>query len=94
MKLKIRLANCCRKVSMETIFMNTENSKANESLKFVLNLSQRLDLWSLNKHVALQNLSVYYTWNNIRQLCRNNKLKVIAPISNDEPELSGGLCSL
>ena len=79
---------------METIFMNTENSKANESLKFVLNLSQRLDLWSLNKHVALQNLSVYYTWNNIRQQCRNNKLKVIAPISNDEPELSGGLYSL
>ena len=29
---------------METIFMNTENSKTNEPHKFVLNLSQRLDL--------------------------------------------------
>ena len=28
---------------METIFMNTENSKTNEPHKFALNLSQRLD---------------------------------------------------
>ena len=38
---------------METIFMNTESSKTNEPLKFVLNLSQRLDLKSSNKHIAL-----------------------------------------
>ena len=41
--------------------MNTENSKTNETHKFVLNLSQRLDLRNSNKHVALQNLSIYYT---------------------------------
>ena len=41
---------------METIFMNTENSKTNEQRKFVLNLSQRLDLRSSDKHVVLQNL--------------------------------------
>ena len=46
---------------METIFMNTENSKVNEPHKFVLNLSQRLDLRSSNKYVAPQNLSIYYT---------------------------------
>ena len=40
---------------METIFMNTKNSKTNEPHKFVLNLSQRLDLRSSNKHVTLQN---------------------------------------
>ena len=38
---------------METIFMNTENGKANEPHKFVLNLPQRLDLRSSDKHVAL-----------------------------------------
>ena len=38
---------------METIFINTENSKTNEPRKFVLNMLQRLDLRSLNKHVAL-----------------------------------------
>ena len=47
---------------METLFMNTENSESNEPHKFVLNLSQRLDLRSSNKYVALQNLSIYYTW--------------------------------
>ena len=41
---------------METVFMNVQNSKTNEPHKFVLNLSQRLDLRSSNKHVALQNL--------------------------------------
>ena len=40
---------------MKIIFMSTENSKTNEPYKFVLNLS-------LNKQVALQNLSFYYTW--------------------------------
>ena len=40
---------------METIFMNIENSKTNEPHKFILNLSQRLDLRSSNKHVTVQN---------------------------------------
>ena len=52
---------------METIFMNTESSKTNEPHKFVHNLSRRLYLRSSNKHVALQNFSIYYTWKNIRK---------------------------
>ena len=47
---------------MKTIFINMENSKTNEPHKFALNLSQRLDLRSSNKIVALQNVSIYYTW--------------------------------
>ena len=49
-------------MSIETIFMNTENSKTNELHKFVLNLSQRLDLKGSNKYAALQNLPIYYMW--------------------------------
>ena len=60
---------------METIFMNTENSKMNEPHKFVLNLSQRLDLRSSNKYVALQNFSIYYMWKNIKKQYKNNNLK-------------------
>ena len=52
---------------METKFINTENSKTNEPHKFLLNLPQRLDLRSTNKYVVLQNLSIYYTWKNIRK---------------------------
>ena len=47
---------------MDTIFMNSQNSKTNELCKFVFNLSKRLDLRSSDKHVALRNLSIYYTW--------------------------------
>ena len=68
---------------METVFMNSKNSKTNESQKCVINLTQRLDLISSDKHVALQNLSIYYTWKNIRQSYSNNKLKIIAPTWND-----------
>ena len=41
---------------MVSIFMNTKNNKISEPHKFVLNLSQRLDLRSSDKHVTLQNL--------------------------------------
>ena len=69
---------------METIFLNTENSKTNKPHNFFLNLlSQRLELSSSNKHVALQNLPIYYTWKNIRKQYKNNKLKIMAPTWND-----------
>ena len=55
------LDSYCPKESVETIFMNKENSKANKPHKFVLRLRQRLGLRSSNKHVALQNLSICYT---------------------------------
>ena len=61
---------------MKTVFLNTENSKTNELQKFVLNMSQELDMKRLNKHVAIQKLSIYFTWKNIRQQCKNSKLKI------------------
>ena len=70
--------------------MNTENSKTNGPYKFVFNLSPRLDLRSSNKHVNLQNVSIYYTWKNIRKRYRNNKLKIIARTWIDEFELPDG----
>ena len=79
---------------METIFMNTENSKTNQLYKFVLNLSQRLNLRSSDKHVALQSLSIYYTWKNIRKQYKNNILKTITPTWNDESELPDGSYSV
>ena len=50
---------------METILMNTENSKTNESNK--------LNLKTLNnKNIGLVNLSIYYTWKNIKPAYSNN----------------------
>ena len=79
---------------METMFMNTENSKTNEPHTFVLNLSQRLDLRSSIRHVALQNLFICYTWKNIRKQYKNNKLKIIAPTWNYEFESPDGSYSV
>ena len=63
--------------------MKTENNKTSEPHQFVLNLSQILDLRSSNKLVAFQNVSIYYTWKNIRIQYKNNELKIIAPTWND-----------
>ena len=80
---------------METIFMSTEKTaKANETHKFVLNLSQGLDLGSSNKHIVLQNFSIYCTRKNIRKQYKNNRLKIIAPTLNDEFELPDGFYSV
>ena len=57
-------------------------------------MSQRLDLRSSDKHVALQNLSIYYKWKNIRKQYKNNKLKIIVPTYNDEFELPDGSYSV
>ena len=75
---------------MEAIFMNTDNSKTNEPHNFILNLSKRIS----NKLVALQYLSIYYTWKNIRKQYKNNKLKIITPTWNDEFELPDGFYSV
>ena len=79
---------------METIFMNTENSKNNEPHECVINLSRRFNLRSSNKHVDLQNLSIYYTRKNIRKQYKINKLKIVAPTWNDEFELPNGSYSV
>ena len=47
---------------METIFMNTENSKTSEPHRFKLDLTDKLNLQNPNKNMALANLSIHYTW--------------------------------
>ena len=52
---------------MEVIFLKTEKNKANKPHKFALNFPQRLSLKISIKHASLQNLSIHYTWTNIRK---------------------------
>ena len=68
--------------------MNTENSKTNESHRFKLSLGNKLNLKNPNKNMALANLSIYYTWKNIKSAYNNNKFKISAPTWNDEFDLS------
>ena len=46
---------------METICMNSENSKTNETHRFKLDLNDKLYLKNRNKNLALANLCIYYT---------------------------------
>ena len=70
--------------------MNTENSKTNESHKFKLNLADKLNLKNPNKNVALANLSIYYTWKDIKSEHSNNKFKVSALTWNETFDLPDG----
>ena len=64
--------------------MNTEKSKRNESNKFCYNFTDKLNLKNSNKNIALVNLSIYYTWKNIKSAYNNNKFKISAPTWNDK----------
>ena len=72
---------------METIFMNTENSKTNEPHRVRLTLADKLNVKGTNENMALANLSIYYTWKNIRSAYNNNEFKIPAPTWNDEFDL-------
>ena len=77
---------------MDTIFMNSENSKT--SKPHVLTLTSKLDLRIGEKVVALSNLSIYYTCRNIKSSYNNNKFKKSAPTWNDKFELPDGSYSV
>ena len=74
--------------------MNTLNSKANESNKFIYQFIDKLNLKNPNKNMALANLSIYYTWKNIKSEYNNNKFKISAPTWNDEFDLPDGSYSV
>ena len=71
---------------MDTIFMNSENSKTSKPDVLTLKLTSKLDLKIGEKVIALSNLSIYYTWRNIKSSYDNNKFKISAPTRNDEFE--------
>ena len=69
---------------METIFADVLNSKTNEPNKFRYQFPNNLNLKNPNKNMALGNLSIYYTWKNIKSEYNNNKFKIFDPTWNDE----------
>ena len=79
---------------MDTIFINSENSRTSEYHALVLKLTDKLDLRRGQKSVALSNRSIYYTWRNIKSLYFNNKFKISAPTWSDEFELPDGSYSI
>ena len=59
---------------METFFMNTKNSKTSEPHRFKYYLIDKIGLKKTNKNMPLANLSIYYTWKNIKLIYDNNNI--------------------
>ena len=83
-------ANVYDVYKMETFFMNTKYSKTNELHKFKYDLIDKLDLRNPNKNMALANLSIYYTWKNVKSIYKNNKFKISAPTWSQKFDLPDG----
>ena len=67
---------------MDTIFMNSRDSKKSDPQRLLLNLTD-INLKRSDKCVALSNLSIYYTWKDIKKSYKNNKFNISAPTSNE-----------
>ena len=74
--------------------MNSENSGTSDYHVLALKLTDKLDLKRDQKSVALSNLSIYYTWKNIKSSYNNNKFKMSAPTRSDEFDLPDGSYSI
>ena len=79
---------------MNTMFMNSKNSQTYKPHILILKFTDKLDLRRGENRIALSNLSIYYTWKNIKSSYNNNKFKISAPTWNDEFELPDGSYSV
>ena len=52
---------------MDAIFINSKNSNISDRHRLLLNLDNEINLKSSDKHIASSNLSIYYTWQNIKK---------------------------
>ena len=75
---------------MDTIFINTENGKTSKPNKFGLYFTDKLGL-RRNKTIASANLSIYYTWENIKSKYNNSKFKISGPTLSETFDLPDGL---
>ena len=79
---------------MDTIFMNSGNSKTSNPHRLLLNLSDKINLKRSNNYAVQSNLSIYYTWKNMKKLYKNNKSKISGSTRNEKFELPDGSYSV
>ena len=60
--------------------MNSKNSKTSDPHRLLLNLSDKINLKRSDRYVALSNLSIYYTWKNIKKSYKNSQFKISSNI--------------
>ena len=60
---------------MDTTFINSENSKIYDPHRLFIILLDKMNLKRSYRYVALSNLSIYYTWKNIKKSDKKINLK-------------------
>ena len=78
---------------METFFMNTENSKTDESNKFRYYFTDKINLKDCNKNIVLVNLSIYYTWKNSKSAYNNECTVTLLIIITNKQKSFVYICS-
>ena len=63
--------------------MNSENIKTSGFNRMLLNISDKIKLKKSDKYVALSNLTIYYTWKNIKRSHSNNKFEISVSTWNE-----------
>ena len=75
--------------------MNSENNKTSDPNRLLLNLLDKISLKRSDKYVVLNiNLSIYYTWKNIKKSYKNNRFKISTPTVNKDFEWPDGSYSI
>ena len=72
---------------MDTTLTDSENSTSFEQQILIFKLTDKLDLTRGARIIALSNLTIYYTWKNMKSSYNNSKFKISAPTWNDKFEL-------
>ena len=68
---------------MDTIFMNSENSKTSDLHRLLLNLLDKINLKRSDKYIALSKFCICYAWKNVTKSYKNNECKILAPTWNE-----------
>ena len=61
---------------MNTKFINSKNSKTSDPHRLLISATDKIDLRIKDKYIVLSNLSIYYTWKNIKSSYKSNKFKI------------------
>ena len=69
--------------------MSTENGRTSDPNIFRLYFTDKIELRG-NKKIALSNLSIHYTWYNIREQYNNNKFRLSGPTWSKDVTIPDG----
>ena len=70
--------------------MNSENNKTSDAHRLRLSLTDKMDFRRVDIPVELSDLSIYYTWKNIKKLDKSNKFKISRATWEEQFELPVG----